>query len=273
MRNVVGFKFALGMVLVTAALFWDAPCRALGPAKSAHAGDQPQSQEVGPPRPYLSVDAYNQMPDLEKASRLLLLGAEAAGDDIDRVRGEPPRYATARVKNGVLLDSLAAVPFMQRARDYDGPADTLVCILKVHRVLTIRECAEFMRHGVRLYEPSSSVVFVRVAMRDIRWLLDQDIVWWIHPHTPDMKFWKGRTFEKGRKQVWIYSFEGDIKQRWQADLEQLGATDFVWGPTVTYLYIDYERIQDLAQLWWIKTIMPGGQIVTDSARAAAPGVR
>ncbi|MGH8865376.1 MAG: hypothetical protein ACREVZ_12145 [Burkholderiales bacterium] len=142
----------------------------------------------------------------------------------------------------------------------EGDQET-ICVLKCNRVLTIRETAEMMSQGIRIYRGAPFfALFARVPASAAEYLREFEAVDWVGELTPEMKYNTKAEFSPGRL-FWVSTLVGDANFCGR-DLEALGG--HVYGISGwADMHHDYEeytvgiapdRIPEVAALWWVQAI-------------------
>jgi hypothetical protein len=236
-----------------------APSAAVGADKPARRYEAPHDGRPG----VVHIDEYFELDNPREASRLLLEEAAIAQRDVDRVDQTKPND-TMMLGSGTAAPNFSDRSLVERAAELTSqgaPDQEFICLLKMSRYPGIRETANIMALGVRIYRGIPYYTYIeRVNAATVPSLLDLDPVVWIGELTPELKYPQDKTFYPGGF-FHVFSLVGDTPEC-RADLAELGATILTTGRTTRVSYewekyvinVDVSRISDLAQLWWVHFI-------------------
>ncbi len=211
--------------------------------------------------------------------------------DVDWYQPKPNN--TVVLGSGTLTPDLADRSLADRAvamTSQGAPGREFICLVKLSRGPSIREIADIMAMGVRIYRGIPYYTFIaRVNAATLPALYDFDPVVWVGELTPELKYPHDGEFYPGGP-FHVFSLVGDTPEC-RADLGQLGATILTTGRTTRGGYvweryvveIDPSRIAELAQQWWVHHIRQESKTVprtparsemgAQSGAATAPRVK
>lgn len=216
---------------------------------------------------HIELEQYFKMPDLREASRLLLEDAQLAQIELDyKPVVQMPEIL---LPSGKMTPSCTDRTFFDKYRKSKA-SDTPVCILKFARPPTIREFAQMLENGIRLYRGMPYDSFIaRVPVASFSVLSKMEAFCWIGEFLPTYKYDASTRFVEGRS-VYVYSLPGDCAES-REDLTRLGAKDIRAShiSLITYRYEFYQVnvspdvIPKLATLWWVQEIHLAGAATYD----------
>ena len=244
------------------------PALALAKPKNTPRYSPPQNGNGG----RIDIQQYYLIDDPKEAARILLEESKLAQVDIDQRWGGTARNEI-RLGSGSMVPNTKDKRFFElaakRVAASDGEQET-ICVIKCNRVLTIREIAEMMNQGIRIYRGAPfDALFARVPASAAQYLREFDAVDWVGEFTPEMKYDTNATFSPdGACQV--LSLVGDAAQC-RRDLERLGGKVVGTGGTgeMHYRYFTYvvtipkDRVPEVASLWWVQEIYQYGRAVSE----------
>ena len=212
----------------------------------------------------IDIEQYYRIDDPKEAARILLEEAKLAQVDIDQ-RWDGAERNEIRLGSGPMVPDKNDKRFLEKAARQATSSETeteTICVIKCSRVLTIRETADMMNQGIRLYRGAPFFAyFAKVPTSAARYLREFDAVDWVGEFTPEMKYNISTQFVRDRL-FWITTLVGD-RPECRADIERLdgeviGVSD--WG-NMHHSYEEYtvriapERISDVGALWWVQQIL------------------
>ncbi|HET6347903.1 MAG TPA: hypothetical protein VFH88_02360 [Candidatus Krumholzibacteria bacterium] len=243
-----------GLLLVSLVLF---SMNAVSAAKQKRPRFAPPSQYGSG---YVNVVEYLMMDDPRQAAEILLKEAAMAHVDVDRPGASEP-HDEIRLPSGTFVPREDDDRFMRwvNAEIAAGRADEdTVCLVKMRRVPSIRELADIMKSGVRVYKDIQYYTYIsRVPLAVAQMLRNNPLVEWIGFFSSDSKVLAGSSLVEGLP-VTVHSLVQDSDEL-RSDLSRAGAkvdryresigrgaTDFEY--TIT---IDPSRINQVTSLWWV----------------------
>lgn len=215
----------------------------------------------------IDVEQYLRIDDPQEAARLLLEESKLAQLDMDEKCQSPARQTvflgtgprTVDKKDRRLADRASSLV------DRGHPNTPIICVLKMSRELTIRETANLMSMGIRLYRSIPYYAYIaRVTALQATQLESAFPLESMIELRPEDKYLSSRQFER-EFPITVYSLVGD-RPECRDDLKRLGGE--VLGNGIDGLYhhewelydvrIDPARVKDIAALWWVQMISQSG---------------
>jgi hypothetical protein len=239
------------------------PAFAFAKPKDAPRYSPPKNGQSG----RIDIEQYYLIDGPKEAARILLEEAKLAQVDIDQRWGGPARNEI-RLGSGPIIPDTKDKRFFEQAAKRVGASDDeqeTICVIKCNRVLTIRETAEMMNQGIRIYRGAPfDALFARVPSSAAQYLRGFEAVDWVGEFTPGMKYNTEARFSPDRA-CQVVSLVGDAAQC-RRDLDRLGGKVLGTGGTAEmhHRYFAYvvtippDRIPELASLWWVQEIYQYG---------------
>jgi Subtilase family/FlgD Ig-like domain len=211
----------------------------------------------------IDMEQYLRIDDPKEAARVLLEESRLAGLDVDQRPQSPPRETVflggisrqVDKKDRSMADRASSLVM-------SGKPDTpIICVLKMSRELTIRETADLMAMGVRLYRSIPFYAYIAEVTADqatrLRGIIPLESM---SELKPEDKYPTSRRFES-KYPIAVYSLVGD-RSECRNDLKQLGGEVIGAGTDGLYHHkweaysvrIDPKRIPEIAALWWVQMI-------------------
>lgn len=237
----------------------------------------------------IDIEQYYRIDDPKEAARILLEEAKLAQVDIDQ-RWDGAERNEIRLGSGPMVPDKNDKRFLEKAARQASSSETdteTICVIKCNRVLTIRETADMMNQGIRLYRGAPFFAyFAKVPASAALYLQEFEAVDWVGEFTPEMKYNRRTQFVRDRVNM-VYSLAGD-RQDLREDLESLGCTVIDSGNhgLMHHRYdfyvvkIDPDRVGDIASLWWVQEIyqtlreqnesIAASETIADSMKTASP---
>ncbi len=240
-----------------------------------------QSSELTPATPsqLLANMEYYEIEDLQKAAALMLSIARINGIDVELA----PNYSRPLVESFTEIQ-LPAMEYEPQYLDHSfanflssstaGEREVeYVAVLVVWRQLTIREVAELLQSGLRIYHRfvagrlgvQLGGFIVRGDPQALCGLVSKPYYRWMGEYLPAMKQ-SDEDLGKGNGSCWVYSFYRGVKKEYLEQLREMGIQYFNVSGLMGKITVRAEReeIEQMKKLKWVKTVFePYGEAVVD----------